>query len=281
MSEPASYSDVEYVFEPHSEALPDLGEYLIALWDRRAFMVELARADLRAANASTSLGALWNVLDPVFQGAIYFFLFSVLRSDTGRAAFLPVLLGGIFLFQLTAAAFGEGGGSVRRGRGLVLNSTFPRALLPVTAIYKSLRSFVPIAAVFVVLFPLVGGEIGAGILVLPLLFCLQVMMNIGIALFVSTVVTLVPDANNAVQYVTRVLFFATPIVYPATLLPDGARMLVAWQPLFALFTSYQAVFSGGTPEPALVAQAFVWSVVILVIGGRTFLRHERELTMHL
>ena len=88
--------------------------------------------------------------------------------------------------------------------------------------YKSLRSFVPSACVFVVLFPLVGGKIGPGLFLLPLLFALQIVMNVGIALLVSTFVTLVPDGTNVMNYVTRILFFATPVIYPVGLLPASA-----------------------------------------------------------
>jgi ABC-type polysaccharide/polyol phosphate export permease len=151
----------------------------------------------------------------------------------------------------------------------------------VTAVYKSLRQFVAAACVFAVIFPLVGGKLGPGLFVLPLLFAVQIIMNIGIALLVSTFVVLVPDATNVMTYVTRILFFATPIIYPATLLPDGARLLVAWQPLFPLFASYQAVLSGEMPSAGLVAQAALWSVALLVIGTRIFLRREREFTIHL
>ena len=49
----------------------------------------------------------------------------------------------------------------------------------------------------------------------------------------------------------------TPVVYPVSLLPPGAKLLVAWQPLFALFASYQAVFSGGVPNALLILQAMV------------------------
>lgn len=282
MTAAGQYSDIEYVFEPHSNVLPDLREYLAALWDRRVFMVALAKSDLRSLRSNTSLGNLWGVLDPLFQAGIYYFLYTVLRSGSGsRVEFLPVLIADIFLFGLTTAALQEGGGSIKRGKGLVLNSTFPRALLPVTSVYKALRKFVPMAFVLAVLFPVVGGELGMGVFVLPLLFGLQVVMNVGIALLVSTFVTLVPDGSNFVGYLTRVLFFATPIIYPVALLPDSARMLVAWQPLFPLFASYQAVFSGEVPSPALVAQTAVWAAALLVIGGRVFLRHEREFTMHL
>ena len=282
MTEPGAYSDVEYVFEPHSNAMPDLREYLDSLWERRKFMVELARADLRSLRTTTSLGSLWGVLDPLFQAGIYFFLYIILRGSSGKQTeFLPVLIGGIFLFGLSMAALGEGGGSIRRSKNLMLNSTFPRALLPVTSVYKSLRKFVPSACVFAVLFPLVGGKLGVGLFVLPLLFALQTVMSVGIALLASTFVVLVPDANNVMTYVSRILFFATPVIYPVALLPDGAGLLVGWQPLFPLFASYQAIFSGGVPNLGLVIQTALWAIALLAIGGRVFLRHEREFTIHL
>jgi len=163
----------------------------------------------------------------------------------------------------------------------MLNSTFPRALLPVTAVYKSLRRFAPSACVLAVIFPLVGGQLGTGLFVLPLLFALQVVMCVGIALLVSTFVVLFPDGTNVMAYVTRVLFFATPVVYPVTLLPASARLLVGWQPLFALFASYQAVFSGDVPNLGLVVQTAFWAFALLIIGGQVFLRHERQFTMRL
>ena len=128
---------------------------------------------------------------------------------------------------------------------------------------------------------IVGGKFGSGFLVVPLLFFLQTVMSLGLALLVSTFVTLHADANNVMNYVTRLLFFATPVIYPVSLLPDGARLLVGWQPLFPLFASYQAVFSGGVRSASLVLQTAAWAVALLVIGGQLFLRHEREFAMHL
>ena len=279
---PHEYSDVEYVFEPHASRMPDLRQYVEAMWERRRFMAELARSDLRSARSSTALGSVWSVLDPLFQAAIYFFLYTVLRRGaTGQSKFLPVLLAGMFLFQLSMNALGEGGASIKRSKGLVLNSTFPRAILPITNLYKNLREFVPCALVLVVIFPLVGGTIGAGIFVLPLLFAIQMVMNVGIVLLVSTFVTLVADGRNVMTYVSRVLFFATPVVYPVSLLPASAKLLIGWQPLFPLFSAYQAVFSGGVPNPVLVLESAAWAFALLVIGGQWFLRREREFPMHL
>ena len=276
------YSNVEYVFEPHSVVLPDLKQYAASLWERRSFMTALARAELRSARTSTRCGNLWGVLDPLFQAGIYFFLYTVLRKGAAdRVQFLPVLIGGFFLYSLTAAALGEAGASIKRSRGLMLNSTFPRALLPVTSVYKSLRKFAPSVFVFIIIFPLLGGRVGTGAFVFPLLFACQVVMNVGIALLVSTFVTLLPDAGLAMNYVNRVIMFATPVIYPVSLLPPGPRRLVSWQPLFPLYASYQTIFTGGVPSPGLVLQTIVSTVAIFAIGGWFFLRHEREFAIHL
>jgi ABC-type polysaccharide/polyol phosphate export permease len=281
MTAVSNYSDVEYKFGPHSNTLPNVREYLKALWDRREFVRELASADLRTQQAGKALGSLWSVLNPLYQAGIYYFLYAVLRPGANEA-FLPILIPNFFLFfGLSMAAMSEGGSSVKRARGLMLNSDFPRALLPVTAVYKSLRSFVPAACVLAVIYPLAGGRPGPGFFVLPLLFAIQVVMNVGIALAVSTYEVLVPDGSDLVQWLTRLLFFATPVIYPVALLPPAAKAILQFQPLFPVFASYQAIFAGGSPSAALVVQSAVWAGALLVIGGRAFLRHEREFALYL
>ena len=280
MSSVTKYSNTEYVFEPHSSTMPDVKEYLASLWDRRVFMSALARADLRTDRSRTALGNLWSVLNPLFQATIYFFLYTVLRNSAKASTFLPVLITGIFLFGLTTQAISEGGGSIKRAKGLMLNSSFPRAMLPLTSIYKALKEFVPSACVLAVMFPLVGGKLGPGLFVLPLVFAIHVVMNLGIALLVSTYVVLVPDGTNVMNFVRSILFFVTPVIYPVALL-GNAKMVLQWLPLYPVFASYQAIFGGTNPSPVLVAESAAWAVGLLVVGGRLFMRREREFTIHL
>jgi teichoic acid transport system permease protein len=287
-SSTADYSNVEYVFEPHSRALPDIPQYIAALWDRRTFMLALASSDLRTARKSTALGSIWSILDPLFQAGVYFFLYTVIRGGgnksagaTSQQAFLPVLIAGFFLFALSTAALNDGGSSIKKSRSLMLNSTFPRAMLPITAVYKSLRKFVPCVFILMIVFPLTGGKLGPGLFVLPLLFGLQIVMNIGISMLSATFLTMFSDSTNVVSYINRLLFFATPVVYPVTLLPSSAKLIIGWQPLFALFASYQAIFTGNVPSLALLFQVFLWATFLLIVGGNVFLRHEREFALHL
>jgi teichoic acid transport system permease protein len=276
-----SYSDVEYVFEPHSPSTPPLAPYLRSLWARRRFMVELARADLRGKRSSTVLGGLWGVLDPLFQAGIYYMLFTIIREGQRPTEFLHVLIGGVFLFQLALASLTEGGRSIKGGKSLMLNSSFPRALLPITTVCRGVMGFLPAVFVYGAFHVALGAPYGWGLLLLPVLFGLQLVLMVGIALLTSTIVVFFQDAGNVLQYIGRVLFFTTPVIYPLAIIPDDIRAVLSWQPFFALFASYQEVLDGGVPSAGLLVQIVLWSIGFLSVGGWVFLRHEREFAIRL
>src|SRR5690606_5703441 len=144
----ADESGIVHVFEADSRDTRPLVPYLRDLWDRRRFMVELARAELRGRRSSTALGALWSILDPLFQAAIFYLLFTIIRGGQRPIGFLHILIGGIFLFQLALSAITEGGRSIRSSKNLMLNSTFPRAMFPITTICRNVMRFGPSVVVY-------------------------------------------------------------------------------------------------------------------------------------
>jgi teichoic acid transport system permease protein len=277
----SGYSDIEYVFEAGASTQTPLVPYVTALWERRRFMLELARAGLRGKQASTVLGRLWSVLDPLFQALIYYLLFTIIRRGGRPTDFLPILIAGFFLFQLLMAAMNEGGRSIRNSKSFMLNSTFPRAIFPISSICTGLMRFAPAVLVYVAFHVALQAPTGPGLLLVPVLFAIQLVMMLGLALLVSTLVALFTDAANAIQYLTRIMLFTTPVIFPLDAIPPGIRDVLAWQPFFALFAAYQQAFGGDVPGFGLVWQAALWATAFLVIGTRVFLRHERELAMRL
>jgi teichoic acid transport system permease protein len=276
-----AYSDVEYVFEPHSAEMPPLRPYLRDLWERRRFIAEVARAEIRGKRNSTIAGQLWAVLDPLFQAALYFFLITVLRGGTRGGAELAALIFCVFLFQTTATALNEGGKSVVSNKGLMLNSSFPRAMLPLTAVYKGMLGLVPSAAIYLVVHLVLRQPLGSGLLLLPLLLLIQTVMNIGVAMLVATLTVFIRDVGNALTYIQRLLFFTTPVIYPASTLSPGLASILSWNPFFCLFVCYRAVVAGGMPPGGFLLRAAVMSVVLFIVGARTFLSHERAFALHL
>jgi ABC-type polysaccharide/polyol phosphate export permease len=257
-------------------------EYLQEVWDRRHFVVVNAKAALRGARSRTWLGELWSIADPLFQAFVYWFVIKTIRGGgDGEDERLIILLSGIFMFTFATTVVAGGGRSIIRNKNLVLNTIFPRLLLPLTELYKGLLDLGPYLAVYAVLHVLLGGSFGPGLFLFPLLVVLQIGISLGLALIFSTLTVFVSDMSNLLEYVMRILFFTTPILYTVADLPAAATVVLQINPFFALFVSYQAVFTGGVPAFGYVLQAALWAVGLMWVGTRVFVSNERGFALRL
>ena len=281
MTTQADRPELVQVFEPNDLRLPPIDEYVIDLVGRREFIKELAGAEVRGQRSTTFLGELWTLVDPIFQASIYMFLFLVIRGSSGRSTeFVTAIIGSVFFFNYTRISLNDGGRAIMRNKGLVLNAIFPRALLPVAEVYKGLLSTLPALALYVVIHQVAGAPTTAAVFLLPLLLLLQTAINLGLAFLLSTATVFFKDVANLMSYVLRILMFSTPVIYPVSMLSPSIRAVLSWNPLFALFASYQAIITGQTPGFGLLAQAPAWAVVVLGSGTWVFLRHERSFGLH-
>src|ERR687889_443939 len=128
------FNPTRHVYEPHRVGLPRIGPYARELWRRREFAVELSRTKLRSQHFNTIFGQLWLVLNPLLLGLVYFILVDILQSGTRGGAFFAHLLAGIFAYYFVSGAVREAARSVTSGGRLVLNTAFPRALLPLASV---------------------------------------------------------------------------------------------------------------------------------------------------
>jgi len=117
-------------------------------------------------------------------------------------------------------------------------------------------------------------------LLIPLLMVFQAGMNLGLALIFSTLTVYFKDLNNLLNYILRILTFSTPVIYPVASLQPSIKPLLLWNPLFPLFSAYQAIITGSMPTGGQIFACLFWSIVLLVIGGWTFLRYERSFALH-
>src|ERR671927_778272 len=146
------YLGEHHVYRPHRAGLPPIGTYVRELWRRRAFVRELARAELKAQNYNTAFGQAWLVLNPLLNASVYFFLVDILSSGKGRAPnSITHLLAGIFAYTFFQSGVSQSAGSVVGGGKLILNTAFPRLLLPITQIVIAFFRFLPTVPVLAVI----------------------------------------------------------------------------------------------------------------------------------
>ena len=269
------------VYEPFRAGLPPLRKYWKSLWSRRTFIAEYSQSELREQHFDSAFGQLWLILNPLLLSAVYFLLIVIIRgsSDSTRYAHLTATL---FLFYLIANSLTGGVKSITAGQRLILNTAFPRIMLPISAVVIAIIKFLPTLAVFLVIRTVVGLPFDWQMLwAIPVLF-IAMLLSLGLAITISCINVYFRDIANFLPYMTRTLLYLSPILYEASDLKPKLKTLELFNPLFPILDSWsRALVHGQTPHLSHLLIAFGWAIGIFFIGTYFFLSREREFAVRL
>lgn len=275
---------------PASSRVGKAIEYLRELWRRREFTIALGLGNLKARNASTSLGLLWWVLNPMLLGGVYFLVFGLIFGGGSRGDdFLIYLLSGMFVFHFTSQSMTGGANSIIQNAKLLANLRFPRLLLPLSTLIEALVGFLAslgVLAVMVVIFQVVLDRqyLTFRLLYLPLVIGLQLLLNLGLGAMTARLAVPFRDINNLLPYLTRIWLYLSPVIWPLSFL-DGAgpliRRLVTLNPMYDIIGLYRSSMLGYPIIMDQVVGAVIWSVLIGVVGVTLFVRYEGHMVRYL
>jgi teichoic acid transport system permease protein len=279
--ETSDFSDVR-VYEPHKVGLPPLRDYFAQLWDRRQFAFELSRSDLRSKHFNTALGQLWLILNPLLLGLVYFALVQIIGRRGGTVAGLAYLLLGLFTFRLVAQSVTSGARSVVGGGRLILNSAFPRTLLPLSSVLTCFLLFLPTLGVYAIVHVMAGLPTTPQILWAVPIIALMIVFAAGIAMLVAAVQVYFRDLAPFLRYMTRIWLYSSPVLWTAAQVPDKYKPLLYLNPLYPPLTALSdAVNLGRMPPTRLLALTLAWAIAALVVGALFFISREREFAVRL
>ncbi len=279
------YLGEHHVYRPHRAGLPPLGTYVHELWRRRAFVRELARAELKAQNFNTAFGQAWLVLNPLLNASVYFFLVDILSNSSSRAPnYITHLLAGIFAYTFFQGGVSQSAGSVVGGGKLILNTAFPRLLLPITQIVIAFFRFLPTLPVLAVVLAVNNRDnISWHLLWAVPDFALLVLFTSGLGFVCATLQVYNTDFKNLLPYLLRLGMYLTPILWfvrdPVThQLASGIRRQIAtYNPLAPIFEIWSDAIVVGQASPlGTWLRAFVISAVVFVVGFVVYVSRERD-----
>ena len=272
------------VYESTATGMPALRPYLKELWGRRRFVWHLARSDLKAEHYDSAIGQLWVVLDPLLLAAVYFLLRTVVKpinSGPSRNAIIAHLVWAVFVFTFVSNSMMAGARSLLSGRGLILNASFPRAVLPINAIIKSLFDFVPTLFVYFAFHLLLGQPFGLSLVTLPLIVVILTVMCLGLGLLFAPLMVFYRDTGGFLPYVTKVWLYVTPALYFVREIPPNILVYLRWNPLFPSFAALEQIFAGHFPSSVYLLAASGWAFGFLLFGAIGFLARERDFAVRL
>jgi teichoic acid transport system permease protein len=269
------------VYEPFRAGLPPMRGYLRSLWSRKAFISEFSRSQLRQQNYGSAFGQLWLVLNPLLLSGVYFLLIYIIggSSDSRRFAHLTSSL---FLFYLISNSLTGGVKSITAGGRLILNTAFPRIMLPLAAGVVALFRFIPTLVVFFILRSIIGLEYSWQMFWAIPILAVALLLGFGLAILISCINVYFRDISSFLPYMVRSLLYLSPILYEAKTLPEKFQQLEAANPIYHLLDSWSRVMVYAQP-PTLnsMLQAFAWALSIFIIGTYFFLARERDFAVRL
>jgi ABC-type polysaccharide/polyol phosphate export permease len=269
------------VYEPFRAGLPKLGRYWKSLWSRRTFIAEYSKSELREQHFDSVFGQLWLVLNPLLLSAVYFILIVIIGGATDSARYAH-LTASLFLFYLVANSLTGGVKSVTAGQRLILNTAFPRIMLPLSAVVIAVFKFLPTLFVFLVIKAIVGSAFTWQMLWGIVILFIAIFLSLAVAITISCINVYFRDIASFLPYLTRTLLYLSPILYEASDLNPSLRILEVFNPLFPILDSWsRAMVHGEAPQISSLLQGLAWATGIFFIGTYFFLSREREFAVRL
>ena len=272
------------VYESTATGLPPMRAYFVELWGRRRFVWHLARSDLKAEHYDSAIGQLWVILDPLLLAAVYFLLRTVVRpagSGPGRNAIIAHLVWAVFVFTFVSNSMMAGARSLLNGRALILNSSFPRAVLPIVAIVKAVFDFLPTLLVYFVFHLVLGQPFGKSLVTLPLIVVILAIMSLGFGLLFAPLMVFYRDTGGFLPYVTKIWLYVTPALYFVREIPPKLLVYLRWNPLYPSYAALEQIFAARMPSPGYLLAASGWALGFFLFGAVVFLARERDFAVRL
>jgi len=260
-----------------------MSQYLGAIWKCRYFWMSLVRMDLRNRYRRSALGLGWSLLHPIAMTAVLCTVFSKVFGDD-PFEYAPKLLVGLCFWNFITTVTKDGCQSLFQGEKYIRQYPAPMAIYPLRTVLGAAFHFAVALLVVLVLRMTFKGV--AGLSALPsLLPTLALLLVLGwaIAILAAFSTAYFHDVLHLSDVGLQILFYATPIIYPAEKLRDnGLAVLVDYNP-FAAFVSAlrQPLLLGEVPDLTTVSMLCASTLVVSAAAIFVLVRHEKKIIFQL
>jgi lipopolysaccharide transport system permease protein len=231
-------------------------------------LLTLIQKEIKVRYKSSWLGYVWSVANPLAFAFVYFIAFGVfMRMGVPGYPYSLFLIAGAFPWQWLANSVNAGPMTFVANASLIKKVRFPRnALVASTVLNDGLHFLVsiPVIALFLLWHGL--GPAWSWLVGIPLLAIAQFLLAYGIALTVACLNLFFRDLERLTGIAMTFLFFFTPIIYPASAVPASFQPMLRLNPVAPIIRAWQDLFLAGTLDPLLVATAYAYGVLFLLIG---------------
>ena len=248
------------------------------VWAYRELLAFQAARDVKVRYQQTILGAAWAVVQPVTQMVVFSLFFGRMLGVSSDGVPYPVFAYCALLpWQLFAFALTQSSNSLVDNAHLVTKVYFPRLLLPLASVMAGLVDFAIAFAVLLGLMLWYGIAPTLAIVALPLFVALAIAAALSAGLWLSALNVQYRDVRYTLPFLTQILFFVTPIVYPASKVPERWLWAYGLNPMAGVVEGFRwALLGHRAPSMPMLAASVAMTVLLLLGGLFYFRRMERR-----
>ena len=250
---------------------------LEALWEHRELLYFLAWRDVKARYAQTIIGIGWAVLQPVLIMLIFTMIFSKLANVPSDNLPYPIFAySALVPWAYFSKSFERSGLSVVAESELIKKVYFPRVIIPFAATLGGLPDFAIAFMLLLAMMAWYGILPTWGILAVPLFVLMTMAASLAVSLWLSALFVKYRDIGSVIPLLTQLWMFASPVAYPASLVPDKWRLLYDLNPMVGVIEGFRWVLLGkASPDFGAMAISITIILVLLVYAIAHFNRMER------
>lgn len=247
------------------------------LWQYRDLLYILALRDIKVRYKQTVLGAAWAIIQPLFTMLIFSVFFGRLAGIPSEGIPYPLFAyAGLLPWTFFSNAVTNSGNSLVGNSNLITKVYFPRMIIPMATVAAGLIDFVIAFGLLIVLMFYYGTGLSVSISMLPILVILTSLLAIGIGMWMSALNVKYRDVRYALPFLIQLGMFASPIIYPSSLVPEKWRWLVWLNPIAGQIEAYRSAFFGKPFNWLALGISAIMTFAILIYAAYNFRRMEKS-----
>ncbi|MDR1497530.1 MAG: ABC transporter permease [Puniceicoccales bacterium] len=234
-------------------------------------------AGIKSEGRQRYLGYLWFLLEPLLSTAVFYIAYSQITGRGGRDAVLLILIG-MLLWQWFEGSISVGAGSIKTKFHVLNQCNLPKYIFPLVSIAVHTWKFLCVSVVFFTLASILGFPPNIYWLYLPLLFVVQLLLIISIALPISIGVTLWADLQIVISSIFRLFFFISGIFFEVKQVPESVREYFFWNPMAVLIDSGRSIIlRNEAPSLQRLGITIVITACFLVFSFALHARYDKRI----
>ena len=246
------------------------------LWNYRELLYSFTWRDVKIRYKQTALGFLWAIIQPLCMMLIFTVFFGRLAKIPSDGIPYPLfVLAALLPWTLFAEGLTRSTNSMITNAGIMTKVYFPRLIMPVSGILSPLVDFAVSFSILIVMMAWYGFIPTTNIIFLPLFLLLALATSLGIGLWLSALNVQYRDFQYTIPFMIQLWLFASPVVYPASLVPESVRFLYGLNPMAGVIEGFRWALLG-TEMPGAMILVSVGMVAVLLVSGAFYFRKMEQ-----